>query len=70
MGQLAGGSCLVLWTVRDLEVGILREPELIQYGGFSAMKRLQRKEADDKMGVYDTLQLIFSEKLRGITDYT
>lgn len=34
------------------------------------MKRLQRKEADDKMGVYDTLQLIFSEKLRGITDYT
>lgn len=56
--------------MRDLEAGLLREPELVQYGGFSAMKRLQRKEADDKMGVYDTLQLIFSEKLRGITDYT
>lgn len=47
-------------------MGILREPELIQYGGFSAMKRLQRKEADDKMGVYDTLQLIFSENLGGL----
>lgn len=51
-------------------MGILREPELVQYGGFSAMKRMQRKEADDRMGVYDSLQLVFSEKLRGITDYT
>lgn len=56
--------------MRVLEAGILREPELLQYGGFSGMKQMQGKKADDKMGAYDTLQLVFSEKLKGITDYT